>query len=140
MIDLAECKVSLWFIGDMLDPDELASWLGCIPAYQIRKDETYYSESGEEMVASTGRFQLTTGWRTGERLEQLIIELLDQVPDDPVLWQRIMSSVSGEIVCGLILDSVNEETKLSAKVLLALGHRGLSLHLDIYGSGDEPVT
>ncbi len=140
MIDVAECKVSLWFTGDSLNPDELASWLGCAPAYQIRKDETYHSKEGEEMVARTGRFQLTTGWQKGEKLEHLIIELLDQVPDDPILWQRIMLGLSGEIVCGLILDSINEETKLSAKALMALGNRGLSLHLDIYDSGDGQVT
>ncbi|WP_010219258.1 DUF4279 domain-containing protein [Sphingomonas sp. PAMC 26621] len=140
MNDVAECKVSVWLVGDELDPDELRSWLGHAPAYQVRKGEAYRSKAGEEMVASTGRFQLTTGWQTGKPLEQLIIELLDQLPNDPFLWEKINTSLSGEVVCGLILDGVNEEAKLSPRSLLALGHRGLSLHLDIYDSGDGPVT
>lgn len=140
MIDVAECKVSLWLVGDTLDPDELTRWLGVSPAYQIRMGEIYRSKDGEEMVASTGRFQLTTGWRTDERLERLITEILDQVPDDAALWERINSRLSGEVFCGLILDSVNEEAKLSADTLLALGRRGLSLHFDIYDSGDGPLT
>ena len=140
MIDVAECKVSLWLTGDTLDPDELARLLGCTPAFCRRKGETYLSKTGEEMVASTGRFQLTTGWRTGEPLERLVRELLDQVPDNPVLWAEINSTLSGEIFCGLILDSVNEEAKISAGTLSSLGQRGLSLHLDIYDSGDGPVT
>jgi hypothetical protein len=113
MIDVAECKVSLWLCSDTLDPDELALWLGQLPTYQIRKGETYQSKDGEEMVASTGQFQL---------------------------WDKIKSKMSGEVICGLILDSVNEEAKISPDTLLALGSRGLSLHLDIYDSGDGPIS
>ena len=140
MVDLAECKVSLWFIGDTLDPDELAQWLGQPPAYQRRKGDVYSSKDGQEMVARTGRFQLTTGWRPGERMEQLITELLAKVPDDDPLWERINAKMTGEIVCGVIMDSANEETVLSADTLLALGRRGLSLNLDIYDSGDGPIA
>jgi hypothetical protein len=140
MINVDRCKASLWLTGDTLDPDKLAQSLGCTPAYCIRKGDTYLSKSGEEMVASTGRFQITTGWRTGEPLDRLLQELLNQVPDNLALWAEINSTLSGEIFCGLILDSVNEEAKIPASMLLSLGQRGLSLHLDIYDSGDGPVT
>ena len=140
MIDVAECKASLWFTGDTLDPDELAGSLGCAPAYCIRKGDIYVSETGEEMVASTGRFQLTTGWRSGQPMERLLRELLDQVPDDSALWAKINSRLSGKVFCGLILGSVNEEVELSTNMLLSLGQRGLSLHFDLYDSGDGPVT
>ena len=140
MIDVAECKASLWLTGDTLDPDKLARSLGCTPAYCIRKGDTYLSKTGDEMVAGTGRFQLTTGWRSGEPLERLVRELLDQVPEDPALWAEINSTLSGEIFCGLILDSANGEAKISAGTLSILGQRGLSLHLDMYDSDDGPVT
>lgn len=140
MSEISECKASLWIVGDALNPDELAEWLGCAPAYQVRKGDIYHTDEGEEMVASTGRFQLTTGWHIGKSLERLIGELLDSVPDDFALWERINTSLSGDVFCGLILGGVNEETKLSANTLQALGRRGLSLHLDIYDSGDGPVS
>jgi hypothetical protein len=140
MIDIADCKVSLWLTGDTLDPDKLAQSLGCTPAYCIGKGEAYQSNEGEEMVANTGRFQLTTGWRTGEPLEPLICELLNQVPNEPALWAEINSALSGEIVCGLILGSTNEETSISAATLSRLGQCGLSLHFDIYDSGDGPIA
>ncbi|AGH48810.1 MULTISPECIES: DUF4279 domain-containing protein [Sphingomonadales] len=140
MNDIPECKVSLWIVGDTLNPDELAEWLGCAPAYQARKGDTYYTDEGEEMVASTGRFQLTTGWHTGKPLERLIGELLDRVPDDAALWDRINTSLSGDVFCGLIMGGANEETKLSTDTLQALACRGLSLHLDIYDSADGPIS
>ncbi|KQZ72762.1 hypothetical protein ASE06_09785 [Sphingopyxis sp. Root214] len=140
MVDFAECKVSLWFIGDTLDPDELAQRLGQPSDYQCRKGEVYRSKDGQEMVARTGRFQLTTGWRPGEPMERLITELLEKVPDDDSVWERINTEMTSEIVCGAIMDSVNEETVLSADTLLALGRRGLSLNLDIYDSGDGPIA
>jgi hypothetical protein len=73
-------------------------------------------------------------------VECLITQLLAQLPDEDALWQRINSKFRGEIVCGLILGSVNEEMKLCADTLAALGRRGLSLCLDIYDSGDGPIT
>lgn len=140
MVDFAECKVSLWFAGDALDPDELSQWLGQTSAYQCRQGDVYRSKDGQEMVARTGRFQLTTGWRPGESMEQLIKELLEKIPDDDSVWERINAKMTGEIVCGVIMDSVNEETVLSAETLQALGRRRLSLSLDIYDSGDGPIT
>ncbi|MBM7405712.1 MULTISPECIES: DUF4279 domain-containing protein [Sphingomonas] len=140
MIELAECKASLWLKGDELDPDKLARSLGCTPAYCIRKGDIYLSETGEKMVSSTGRFQLTTGWRTDQPLELLLRELLDQLPDDPALWAEINRTLSGKIFCGLMLNSSNEEAVLSPGTLLGLAQRGLSLHLDMYDRFDEPVT
>lgn len=92
------------------------------------------------MVARTGSFQLTTGWRPGEPIEQLITEMLEKVPDDDSVWERINAKMTSEIVCGVIMGSVNEETVLSADTLLALGRRGLSLNLDVYDSGDGPIV
>ncbi|MBB5713129.1 DUF4279 domain-containing protein [Sphingomonas xinjiangensis] len=140
MTNVDQCKASLWLMGDALDPDKLAQSLDCTPAYGIRKGDIYLSENGEEIVASTGRFQITTGWRTGEPLDRVLQELLDQLPDDLASWAEINSTLSGKVLCGLILDSVNEEAEVPASVLLSLGQRGLSLHLDIYDSGDGPVT
>lgn len=53
MNEVSECKVSLWFTGDGLDPRALTHQLGRAPAFSIRKGDTYLSERGEEMVAST---------------------------------------------------------------------------------------
>jgi hypothetical protein len=138
MIEVSECKVSLWFVGDQLQPSAITHRLGRTPSYSIRRGETYLSKRGEEMVASTGRWTLTTGWQTGRRLEELVGELLAQLPADPDLWAALTSEHASQLFCGLLLGSFNEETRFSAATLAAISSRGLALHLDIYDS-DEAV-
>lgn len=134
MNEVSECKVSLWFTGDELDPRALTHQLGRAPAFSISKGDTYLSESAEEMVASTGRWQLTSDWQTGRPLDEIIRELLAQLPADLNLWSRLTSKYEGDLFCALLLDTFNEETRLSPATLVAIGSRGLALHLDIYHS------
>lgn len=64
-----------------------------------------------------------------------VTRLLDSLPDDPAVWDRI-HAICGDgmdLFCGLFLESMNRGAVLSPELLRRIGERHLALSLDIYG-------
>ncbi len=57
------------------------------------------------------------------------------MPSDPKIWEAL-AKFQPHFFCGIFMGSGNDGMDLSAKVLLALGQRGISLGLDIYDAND----
>ncbi len=69
-------------------------------------------------------------------MEGQIFEILGQLTQDLSIWASL-SRFQPDMFCGLFMSSSNDGISLSAKALIALGERGISLALDVYDADDE---
>ena len=62
-----------------------------------------------------------------------VAEVLARLTQDLAAWKRLTAKCKADLLCGWFMAEPNEGEDLSAATLLALGSRGVSLALDIYG-------
>lgn len=118
-------------------PEEITALLGANPTVSYRKgQELVGSKTGIVRIAKTGSWRFSAARREPEDLEAQIMEILDQLTQDPSAWQSL-SRFQPDLFCGLFMGSSNDGLPLSAKALLSLGQRGIALGLDIYDARDQ---
>ncbi|WP_312319875.1 DUF4279 domain-containing protein [Stenotrophomonas sp.] len=128
---------SLRFFGDDLVPDEITALLGTSPTQShLKGQELIGRRTGNKLIAKTGSWRLRAIDRAPEDLEGQIFEILDQLTQDLSVWASL-SRYQPDLFCGLFMGSSNDGISLSAKALLAIGQRGISLDLDTYDAGDD---
>jgi len=128
---------TLRFFGDELVPDEISALLGATPTQSHYKgQELVGSHSGAKRIAKTGSWRLRAADRKPEDLEGQVFEILEQLTQDLSIWASL-SRFQPDLFCGLFMGSSNDGISLSAKALLALGERGITLGLDTYDEGDD---
>ena len=129
---------TLRFFGDDLVPDEISALLGASPtASQQKGQEQIGSNTGIVRIAKTGSWRFGATRREPEDLESQIFEILDQLTQDLSVWAAIGSRYEPDLFCGIFMGGSNDGLPLSARALLALGQRGISLDLDIYDAGSD---
>ncbi|WNH53869.1 DUF4279 domain-containing protein [Stenotrophomonas oahuensis] len=128
---------ALRFFGDELVPDEISALLGAKPTEShYRGQELVGRHSGIKRIAKTGSWRLRAAERKPEDLEGQIFEILEQLTQDLSIWASL-SRFEPDLFCGLFMGSSNDGMYLSAKALLALGERGITLGLDTYDADDD---
>ncbi|WCM26911.1 DUF4279 domain-containing protein [Sphingomonas sp. QA11] len=135
MAAIYETTMCLRFFGDELDPDEITACLGRPPSVGMRKGGTWVTELGAEKVARTGSWRLKTNDRQPRDFDSHIAQILEGLSDDLAVWEDLVTRFKADVFCGLFMKESNEGLSLSAKSMLDLGARGLSLEFDIYDSG-----
>lgn len=132
MANLARAVAALRIDGDKLDPEEISTALGCTPSQAWRKGEavkTYLKKSG--------------GWRLDatdtepENLDAQVRELLTRTTDNLDIWRELSRRFEVDLFCGWFMEESNEGVCISPETLSALGTRGITLSLDIYGPIQE---
>ncbi|MBV6865023.1 DUF4279 domain-containing protein [Xanthomonas euvesicatoria] len=123
---------TLRFFGDDLVPDEISALLSGSPTASQHKGQERKSKNGVVGIAKTGSWRLTATRREPEDLEAQIFEILDQLTQDLSMWAQLSSRYQPDLFCGIFMAKSNDGLALSAKAMLALGQRGISLGLDIY--------
>jgi hypothetical protein len=66
-----------------------------------------------------------------------VAELFATLTTDLPVWNALSRRFQADVFCGLFLNEANEGIILSPETLTAIGLRGLSLNMDIYGPDDE---
>lgn len=128
---------ALRFFGDDLVPDEITALLRASPRESHHKgQELIGKRTGNKRITKTGSWRLRAIDRAPEDLEGQIFEILDQLTQDLSVWASL-SRYQPDLFCGLFMGSSNDGVTLSAKALLAIGQRGISLGLDTYDTGDD---
>jgi len=130
-------RASLRFFGDNLVPDELSALLGASPTQsRVKGQQIVGRHSAINLIAKEGSWRLHALRREPEDLEGQIFEILGQLTQDLSIWASL-SRFQPDMFCGLFMSSSNDGISLSAKALIALGERGISLALDVYDADDE---
>ncbi|WEJ98542.1 MAG: DUF4279 domain-containing protein [Candidatus Sphingomonas phytovorans] len=135
MAAIYETTMCLRFFGDDLDPDEITARLGRPPSVGMKKGVTWVTESGAEKVARTGSWRLKTNDRQLGDFDSHIAQILGGLSDDLAVWEDLTTRFKADVFCGLFMKESNEGLSLSAKSMLDLGARRLSLEFDIYDPG-----
>ncbi len=133
MGELHKTAASLRFFGDELDPEEITRLLGGPPTVGVRKGGIWLTSRGAEKTAYKGQWRVTAERRSPGDLDAQVAQLLTPLTTDFAVWNELTRRFKADVFCGLFLNEINEGISLSPKTLEALGLRGLSLGLDIYG-------
>ena len=86
-------------------------------------------------MARTGSWRLRSAEAVPGDLNRQIRALLAAVTGDLSVWRSLSARHRCDVFCGLFMGGANEGEDIEPDVLSALGERGLTLGLDIYGSG-----
>lgn len=130
---LHKTAASLRFFGDDLDPEEITRRLGGAPTVGVSKGSIWLTSSGAEKTARRGQWRVSVERLSPGDLDGQVAELLTPLTTDLAVWNDLTRRYEANVFCGLFLNEFNEGLSLSPETLEALGLRGLSLDLDIYG-------
>jgi hypothetical protein len=133
MPEISRTAVTLRIFGDDLDPDEVSQILGAEPTARARKGDVRQAASGSAAVARSGSWRLEAAASCPGDLNTQISALLTKVTDDLSVWRELSTRYTCDVFCGLFMGGLNEGDVLDPRTLAALGSRGLTLGLDIYG-------
>jgi Domain of unknown function (DUF4279) len=126
---------SLRIFGDSLQPDEISKLLGCAPTKSYLKGAVEPSKHND-VVRRTGMWSLQARPREPEDLDSQIVELLNQLPADLLIWERLSIEYKLDLFCGLFMKETDEGLEISADTLKALGDRKIRFGVCIYA----PIT
>lgn len=141
MAQLHKSVATLRIFGDSLTPEEVSRVLGCEPTRSEYKGKIIRGpQTGRERIAKTGAWRLETTDREPEDLDSQISELLTKTTQDIKVWKSLSDKFEIDLFCGFFLSESNEGLSISPESLVALGKRGITLSLDIYGPDEKQTT
>ncbi|MEG3148690.1 DUF4279 domain-containing protein [Sphingomonas sp. ZT3P38] len=136
MAKIYQTAMCLRFFGDDLDPDEITVRLGCPPSVGMKKGTTWITKSGAERIARTGSWRLKATDRQPGDFDSQIGQILEGLSNDLAVWMDLTKRFKADVFCGVFMEESNEGLSLSAKSMLDLGARRLSLGFDVYDGAD----
>jgi hypothetical protein len=86
-----------------------------------------------EKIARSGSWRLKVERRSPGDLDAQIAELFVTLSLDLAIWKDLSTRFRADVFCGLFLRESNEGISLAPETLTAVGSRGLTLEMDIYG-------
>lgn len=137
MSEVSETASSLRFFGDDLDPDEITRLLGGTPTIGVSKGGIWLTSNGAEKIATRGSWRLNVERRSPGDLDGQIAELFENLSLEVAVWKDLSRRFQADVFCGLFLNESNEGISLSSETLTAVGSRGLTLDIEIYGPEGE---
>ena len=72
-----------------------------------------------------------------ENLDKQISEIFSQLTPDLKIWKSLNEKFDIDLLCGIFMKEEMEGMELSPKSLQALGERGITLGLDVYGPDEN---
>ena len=138
MAHLQRAVASLRIAGDDLIPEEVTALLGASPTHaQTKGQEIPLKSSSRTRVALFGQCRLHAAETEPEDLDGQVAELLGKLTNDLAIWQDLSCRFNIDLFCGWFMGGDNEGVTVEPETLKALGERGISLALDIYGPDAE---
>jgi hypothetical protein len=140
MAQIHKSAATLRIRGDDLIPAEISRLLTCAPTTSQRKGDAIVGKrTSTKRIARTGMWSLHSEDQEPEDLDRQIEEILARLTADIESWQTLARTCRMDLFGGLFMQGANEGLEISTTSLVALGRRGISLALDIYGPEREEV-
>jgi hypothetical protein len=133
MAHLHRAAASLRIAGKELVPDEITALLGSNPTHAQTKGQEILARSGRTRTPLFGQWRLNANVTEPENLDSQVAELLGKLTTDLTIWRDLAARFDIDLFCGWFMSGGNEGVTIEPKTQLALGERGITLSLDIYG-------
>ena len=126
-------KVTFSIYGDDLDPLEITRIIRREPTRAHRRGEPSPGSEGKRHHKS-GAWLLTVEVKEPEGPEAATEKLLDLLPSDEGLWQRLSKQYDLRVSYGIFFSGVNKGFGLSADLQRRLAKYHASLEFDLYAT------
>lgn len=136
MAHLQRSVAALRIFGDDLAPDEISRLLKAPPTEAYTKGDEWHTAGGVR-ARRCGGWRLHAEDTEPENLDMQVTEFLGRVTSDLSVWTELSDKYRVDLFCGWFMGSSNEGVEISAATMVALGERGITLSLDIYGPDGE---
>jgi hypothetical protein len=111
--------------------------LGSSPTHAQVKGQEIPAKAGRTRSALFGQWRLHATVTEPENLDGQVAELLGTLTSDLTVWRDLAARFNIDLFCGLFMTGDNEGVTVEPKTRLALGERGITLSLDIYGPDSD---
>jgi hypothetical protein len=128
-----ESRLSLWIVGEELDPDEISRLLGCAPSDSHRRGDP--RRSGTPWPK--GAWMLSVRGKSPMGPEQLVHLLLARLPTDETLWSDLRRRFRVQLWFGIFTERWNRAFELSPDAIRRIGSFGLTVVFDVYADLNE---
>ena len=128
-----ETSLSLRFFAHVLIPEEITAALGIQP--HISHLAGISLAPSDPVPSPFGMWVYWASQSSTSRLEDNMLQFLDQLPQDLSIWRSLTDKYSGVLVCSLRFDQYHSRQVFSAATLKKIAERGLSLNLDFKFDG-----
>ena len=135
MDNLQRVMISLLIDEDDLVPSEITALLGAEPSLGVVKGEKFLAHHGKYIEAKTGKWQLTSGWKSPVDLDEEISLLLVRLTDDLEAWRYLAARYHCYLSVGGYFTDWTGGITLSSETLGALAARKLAIDFDLYAPG-----
>ena len=128
-------SITLRFMGDTLDPDEVTKVLKHSPTTSYRKGDDMLRPDGTFIrAARSGRWSLkfTPESLPFEDCCDAVEHSLALFTEDVEAWRSVTTLHSADFFIGLGLDTKNRGIEISPRLMLLLGERGVKIGFDVY--------
>lgn len=130
-----EFNVSLNFVGNDLEPEEITRILGRKPTSFVRKGMKHTIGKRELGPATYGSWSLETESSTKE-IEETLIQMFSQLNGDLTAWEHLTKKYKGDLFCGVYLAWFGHGFTMTPRLHRMLADRNLEITFDIYPEFD----
>jgi hypothetical protein len=129
-----EATLSLGIYGPELQPDEISAQLRCRPSSSHRRGDVRRLGSPPY---DQGAWILEVDRREPTEGDDLVRQLMDQIPTDPSLWEQLRARYTLRVVFVLFVGAWNRTFTLSPTSWNQLAMFGAPVGFSIYADGDD---
>src|SRR4051794_22619235 len=138
-------KMTLRIASEVLEPDQITAMFGRSATKSRRKGDPVNDSPGAAMQAKKARWSLSVdsdACGNGD-VEDGIKMLLDGLPADLGVWDRLNEVCDMDLFCGLFFEAENRGFGLSVVVCRMLAERHVAVGFDVYfdasnATSDDP--
>lgn len=128
-----ETHVTLGIYGPDVQPDEISAVLGCAPTSAHRRGDPRLHG---HPVWPQGAWLLTVVGTAPVEPNEVLQQLLVQLPEDPAVWKELASKHSVRVTFGIFAGGWNQGFELAPASVKQLAGLGIPVAFDIYADGD----
>jgi hypothetical protein len=129
-----ECGVCFAVYGEELDPDAVTAAIGHAPTSSHRRGERRGPRSPPY---KGGAWFLEARGRAPRQVEELVADVLDHLPRDEGVMQRLRDAYDVQLRIALHLGGFNEGFNLSPMIVERIAKLGVPMLFDIYADPEE---